>query len=137
MRCLDLEWNMILRNCRTGFKLCDYNDEFMLYLVTRLSNPTFSPEEQSRCTIVDFTVTLKGLEEQLLGRVIQKEQRTLEESLKNILEEVNNNTKALIRLDQLLLERLSENTGNLLDDDELIIVLADTKTKSKYTVIPV
>jgi dynein heavy chain len=64
----------------------------------------------SQCTIVDFTVTQKGLEEQLLGRVIQKEQRSLEESLKNVLEEVNGNTKALLRLDQLLLERLSENT---------------------------
>ena len=31
-----------------------------------------------------------GLEEQLLGRVIQKEQRSLEESLKNVLEEVKN-----------------------------------------------
>ena len=28
------------------------------------------------------------MEEQLLGRVIQKEQRSLEESLKNVLEEV-------------------------------------------------
>jgi dynein heavy chain len=113
-----------------GGKVCDYADEFMLYLVTRLPNPLFSPEEQSKCTIVDFTVTQKGLEEQLLGRVIQKEQRSLEESLKNVLEEVNGNTKALLRLDQMLLERLSENTGNLLDDEELITVLADTKSKS-------
>ncbi len=111
-------------------KVCDYNDDFMLYLVTRLPNPHFTPEEQSKCTIVDFTVTQKGLEEQLLGRVIQKEQRSLEESLKNVLEEVNGNTKALLRLDQMLLERLSENTGNLLDDEELITVLADTKSKS-------
>jgi dynein heavy chain len=113
-----------------GGKQCDYNDDFILYLVTRLPNPHFTPEEQSRCTIVDFTVTQKGLEEQLLGRVIQKEQRSLEESLKNVLEEVNGNTKALLRLDQMLLERLSENTGNLLDDEELITVLADTKSKS-------
>jgi dynein heavy chain len=113
-----------------GGKLCDYSDEFMLYLVTRLPNPHFSPEEQSKCTIVDFTVTQKGLEEQLLGRVIQKEQRSLEESLKNVLEEVNGNTKSLLRLDQMLLERLSENSGNLLDDEELITVLADTKLKA-------
>ena len=111
-------------------KVCDYSDEFMMYLVTRLPNPHFTPEEQSRCTIVDFTVTQKGLEEQLLGRVIQKEQRSLEESLKNVLEDVNGNTKALLKLDQMLLERLSENTGNLLDDEELINVLADTKSKS-------
>ena len=111
-------------------KACDYVETFMLYLVTRLPNPSFTPEDQSKCTIVDFTVTLKGLEEQLLGRVIQKEQRSLEESLKGVLEDVTNNTKALLQLDQLLLERLSENTGNLLDDEELIGVLADTKAKA-------
>ena len=65
-------------------KLCDYSDEFVLYLITRLPNPHFTPEDQSRCTIVDFTVTQKGLEEQLLGRVIQKEQRVLEETLKQV-----------------------------------------------------
>ncbi len=113
-----------------GGKACDYSDSFMMYLVTRLPNPHFSPEEQSKCTIVDFTVTQKGLEEQLLGRVIQKEQRSLEESLKNVLEDVNNNTKALLKLNQMLLVRLTENTGNLLDDEELITVLADTKSKA-------
>jgi len=113
-----------------GGKTCDYVDEFMLYLVTRLPNPHFTPEDQSKCTIVDFTVTQKGLEEQLLGRVIQKEQRSLEESLKGVLEDVTSNTKSLLKLDKMLLDRLSENTGNLLDDDELIGVLADTKTKA-------
>jgi len=118
------------KSITVGGKVCDYVDEFMMYLVTRLPNPHFSPEDQSKCTIVDFTVTLKGLEEQLLGRVIQKEQRSLEESLKNVLEEVTGNTKSLLKLDQMLLERLSENTGNLLDDEELIGVLADTKSKA-------
>ena len=118
------------KSITVGGKVCEYVDEFMLYLVTRLPNPHFSPEDQSKCTIVDFTVTQKGLEEQLLGRVIQKEQRSLEESLKNVLEEVTNNTKSLLNLDKMLLERLSENTGNLLDDEELIGVLADTKSKS-------
>lgn len=113
-----------------GGKMCDFTDEFSLYMCTRLPNPHISPEDQSKCTMVDFTVTQKGLEEQLLGRVIQKEQRSLEENLKNVLEEVTGNTKSLLRLDQMLLERLSENTGNLLDDEDLIIVLADTKAKA-------
>jgi dynein heavy chain, axonemal len=113
-----------------GGRLCDYNEKFFLYLITRHPNPVFSPEDQSRCTMVDFTVTQKGFEEQLLGRVIQKEQRSLEESLKVVFEDVTNNTKILLRFDQMLLERLSENTGNLLDDEELIMVLADTKAKA-------
>ncbi|CAM9708915.1 unnamed protein product, partial [Ectocarpus fasciculatus] len=111
-------------------KMCEFSDSFMLYMTTRLPNPHLSPENQAKTTVVDFTVTQKGLEEQLLGGVIQKEQKSLEEQLKNVLEEVTNNTKALMALDQLLLERLSANTGNLLDDEELIGALAETKKKA-------
>ena len=55
-------------------KLCEFNEDFTMYLTTRLPNPHFSPEDQAKTTVVDFTVTQKGLEEQLLGVVIQKEQ---------------------------------------------------------------
>jgi len=79
--------------------------------------------------MIDFTVTQKGLEEQLLGIVIQKEQRSLEEQLNSVVEEVTANTKALLQLDSILLERLSSGKGNLLDDTELINVLAATKAK--------
>ena len=113
-----------------GDKLCEYSDDFMLYMTTRLPNPHFSPEDQAKTTMVDFTVTQRGLEEQLLGRVIGKEQKSLEEQLTQVMNEVNANTKSLLKLDQLLLERLSANTGNLLDDEELIEVLANTKAKA-------
>jgi dynein heavy chain, axonemal len=43
---------------------------------------------------------------------------------------VNQNTKALLDLDAQLLDRLSSNTGNLLDDEELIDVLANAKAKA-------
>ena len=111
-------------------KLMDYNEKFMLYFITRLPNPNFSPELQAKTNVVDFTVTQKGLEEQLLGRVIGKEQKALEEQLNSVLEEVNLNTKALMALDASLLERLTSNTGNLLEDEELIGVLANTKLKA-------
>ena len=111
-------------------KLMDYDERFMMYFITRLPNPSFSPELQAKTTVVDFTVTQKGLEEQLLGKVIGKEQKSLEDQLNDVLEEVNVNTKNLMAFDALLLGRLTDNTGNLLEDEELIGVLASTKAKA-------
>jgi dynein heavy chain len=113
-----------------GDKNMDYNPSFMMYFITRLPNPHFSPELQAKTTVVDFTVTQKGLEEQLLGKVISKEQHALEEQLNQVISDVNANTKTLLKLDNDLLNRLTSNTGNLLEDDELIGVLANTKSKA-------
>merc|ERR1719174_3508335 len=109
----------------------DYSPKFCLYMTSRLPNPHFSPELSAKCTVIDFTVTLKGLEQQLLGRVIGMEMRSLEETLEALVEEVTNNVKTLQLLDKQLLDRLSNSTGNLLDDVELIEVLANTKAKAK------
>ena len=69
-------------------KMMDYDPKFMMYFITRLPNPSFSPELQAKTTLIDFTVTQKGLEEQLLSKVIGKEQKALEEQLNQVLEEV-------------------------------------------------
>ncbi|OQS07437.1 dynein heavy chain [Thraustotheca clavata] len=111
-------------------KNMEFNPAFSMYFITRLPNPHFGPELQAKTTVIDFTVTIKGLEEQLLGRVIGKEQKALEEQLAQVLEDVNLNTKSLLALDASLLERLTSNTGNLLEDEELIGVLANTKEKA-------
>lgn len=111
-------------------KQMDFVDSFMLYFITRLPNPNFSPELQAKTNVIDFTVTQKGLEDQLLGAVIGKEQKALEDQLNSVLEEVNSNTKALLALDASLLQRLTSNKGNLLQDEELIGVLANTKAKA-------
>jgi dynein heavy chain len=62
--------------------------------------------------------------------VIQQEQKSLEDQRQALIEEVNMNTISLRALDKQLLDRLSSSTGNLLDDIELIKVLADTKIKA-------
>ena len=40
-------------------KLCEFQETFALYLITRLPNPHFSPEDQAKCVVVDFTVTAR------------------------------------------------------------------------------
>ena len=111
--------------------MMEYSPQFRLFFVTRLPNPYFSPELQAKTTVIDFTVTMLGLEDQLLARVIQKEQSALEEQLNATRKVVNDNTKALLMLDAMLLKRLTDNSGSLLDDEDLIGVLADTKNKAE------
>ena len=53
--------------------------------------------------------------------------------LTQVLEEVNSKYKSLIQLDASLLERLTSNTGDFLEDEELVALLANTKAKADET----
>ena len=115
-------WKIVLSD-----KECDYAEAFTLAITTKLPNPHFTPELSAKVTVIDFTVTMGGLEDQLLGVVIQKEKPELEEQRSKLLSDVNANKKTMKQLEDDLLYRLSNSTGNLLDDAELIGVLASTK----------
>jgi len=114
-----------------GGEPLDFDENFRLYMTSRLANPHFLPELAAKTTIIDFTVTQGGLEQQLLGRLISFEQKSLEDTLNALQEEVTSNTKVLKDLEDALLERLANAQGSLLDDVELIDVLANIKTKSR------
>ncbi len=49
----------------------EYDVKFRLYLQTKLANPHFKPEVAAQTTLVNFCVTEKGLEDQLLALVSQ------------------------------------------------------------------
>ena len=108
-------------------KECDYNENFSLAITTKLPNPLYTPEMSAKVTIIDFTVTMGGLEDQLLGSVISVEKPELEEQRAKLLADVNANKKTMKELQDDLLWRLANASGSLLDDSELIGVLSESK----------
>lgn len=72
-----------------------------------MPNPHWSPELAAKTTIIDFAVTQSGLEQQLLGRLISREQKSLEDTLNHVKESVNMSTKLLKKLENDLLLRLA------------------------------
>ena len=45
---------------------------------TKLANPHYKPEMQAQATLINFTVTRDGLEDQLLAEVVATERPDLE-----------------------------------------------------------
>ena len=54
---------------RIGDSDVDYADAFKMYLTTKMPNPHYLPEVCIKVNIINFTVTMDGLEDQLLGQV--------------------------------------------------------------------
>lgn len=113
---------------KLGDKEIDYNFNFRLYITTKLPNPLYTPEISARTSIIDFTVTIAGLEDQLLGRVIMIEKKELEEERTNLIKDVTTNKRKMQELEANLLHKLSTTQGSLLDDVTVIQVLNVSKS---------
>lgn len=120
-------WKITLADKPDG---CDYNENFRLYFTTKLANPHYTPELSAQTTVIDFTVTMQGLEDQLLSIVVLKERPDLEEFRMQLMKEITANKSKVAALEAQLLHKLSSVQGNLLDDKDIIDVLNDTKQAS-------
>uniref|UniRef100_H2Y9A0 Dynein axonemal heavy chain 11 n=1 Tax=Ciona savignyi TaxID=51511 RepID=H2Y9A0_CIOSA len=116
---------------KIGEKEVEYHRDFKLILQTKLANPHYKPEMQAQTTLINFTVTRDGLEDQLLANVVSLERPDLEQLKVELTKHQNDFKITLKKLEDNLLSRLSAAEGNFLGDVELVENLEHTKRTSE------
>jgi len=130
-----LEKNIVkqggVNKLKLGDSNLDYHDDFRMFLTTKISNPNYTPEIFGKSMIINFSVTMLGLRDQLLNDIVQFERPDLQEMRNNLIVETSNNKATLKGLEDTLLSELSKETDiPLVDNVPLIDTLNDAKTKS-------
>ncbi len=115
---------------KVGDSVIPWNDQFRFFMTTKLPNPHYLPEVCVKVSLLNFTITLGGLEDQLLGVTIREERPDLEEQKNTLVVSNAKMAKELKDIEDQILHLLSNSKGNILDDFELIEALAQSKKKA-------
>ncbi|UYV67054.1 DNAH9 [Cordylochernes scorpioides] len=115
------------RAIKMGDKEVEYHPNFRLILHTKLANPHYKPELQAQTTLINFTVTRDGLEDQLLTETVSRERPDLEKLKKDLTKQQNDFKIVLKELEDSLLHKLSTAKGDFLTDPALVENLENTK----------
>ncbi|KAF6103026.1 dynein axonemal heavy chain 6 [Phyllostomus discolor] len=108
----------------------DYDKNFRFYMTTKLPNPHYLPEVCIKVTIINFTVTKSGLEDQLLSDVVRLEKPELEGQRIKLIVRINADKNQLKAIEEKILKLLFTSEGNILDNEDLIETLQDSKITS-------
>ena len=95
-----------------------------------MPNPHYLPELVIKVTPINFTVTMSGLEDQLLIEVVRYERLDLEEKRIALMMQINQDKRQLQELEDKILRLMGEVQGRILEDEELIITLDASKVTS-------
>lgn len=116
---------------KLGDSTIPYHDDFKLYITTKRPNPIYTPEVSTKVTIINFTLSPSGLEDQMLGLVVAKERPDLEEAKNALIIQNARMKQDLAEIEERILKMLSESKGSPVDDEELINTLDASKSKSQ------
>ncbi|XP_030378328.1 dynein heavy chain 6, axonemal [Scaptodrosophila lebanonensis] len=115
---------------KLGDQVIDYDNNFKLYMTTKLANPHYLPEVCINVTLVNFLVTVTGLEDQLLADIVAIELPAMEIQRNDLVVKINSDKQQLMQLEDKVLRLLFNSQGNILDDEELVETLNDAKETS-------
>ncbi|KAL7306450.1 hypothetical protein TKK_0001865 [Trichogramma kaykai] len=113
-----------------GEAAIEYDMRFRLYITTKLRNPHYLPEVFNKVTLINFALTIEGLEDQLLGIVVAAERPDLQEKREYLIVQGAANKKALKQVEDDILRTLSIAGASILEDEEAIEILDSSKLLS-------
>jgi dynein heavy chain len=117
-------------NIKIGDITVPYHEDFKLYITTKLRNPHYTPELCTKVSLINFMITVDGLEDQLLGVVVAKERPDLAEEKNQLIIQGAQNKKQLNDIEEQILAVLSSSEGNILEDENAVKILSASKTLS-------
>ncbi|CAF0750041.1 unnamed protein product [Didymodactylos carnosus] len=114
-----------------GENVIEYSRDFRFYITTKLRNPHYLPETSVKVTLINFMITMEGLQDQLLSIVAAKEKPELEEQKNKLIIESAENKRKQKEIEDTILEVLSSSAGNLLENETAIQILSSSKKLSE------
>ncbi|XP_064451600.1 dynein axonemal heavy chain 14 [Mirounga angustirostris] len=108
----------------------EYNSKFRLYISTEIDNPHFPQAVYNFVTMINFTVTFQGLQEELLSTILTHEVPSLENQRLQLLESISLDATTLEELEEKTLNVLQNAQECVLDDEEIVDILRKAKMTS-------
>ncbi|CAG9840890.1 unnamed protein product, partial [Diabrotica balteata] len=116
---------------KLGDVIVPYDENFRLYITTKLPNPHYTPEISIKVLLVNFTVVSTGLQDQLLALVVMQERPDLEEQRSQIVVSIATMKHELKEIQDRILYKLSSSELSPIEDLDFIITLEASKVKSE------
>ena len=123
--------SMIKQRVKIDKEEVEVNPNFRLYITTKVSNPNFLPNIFIATNVINFTVTLKGLEEQMLCDVVMIENPKLEIDKNANLENMSKFKRILAQKEKEILESLNNSISSLVETSDLINQLKESKSTAE------
>ena len=111
--------------------LIEVDPLFKLYMTSELRNPDFPPYIQLMISLINFDVSLEGLESQMLSLIVSFEKTKLEEDRIEQSKETYALVKELKELEQQVLDSLNSTVEEMLEDQKMIDTLQTSREKAE------
>ena len=116
---------------KLGDSIVPYHAEFKFYMTTKLANPHYAPEVSVKVSLLNFMITMEGLQEQLVNVVVEQERADLATKRGELVVQMAKMKKEMQDIEDEILHLLANSQGNILDDEVLINTLASSKVTSE------